>query len=302
MLRTERIPVTLYTSEDANAPRLTHAAGSLKTLLKACLVTGYGAKPAAGWEAAFEENNKIALRCADPKSPQGLIRIDNTAAGYADVQVYTAMSGLDAGEAVFAQPQRLYVSDTSYKTRKWWLIACARGFAFFGEGRNGGCRYLYFGDFPTLAAGDNGNMVCIASAGSSGFGQNIYPAGFPSQSSGLNSTLALLKSYDGLTRGATAILHSAAAAAYNSSNYFADYPSPVSGGFSAFPVFIMENSNSRRATRGLLPGVSAIAERMAAVPVGTEFALDGGRYICLDFGDNLYRDTAVLIAADFWEI
>ena len=37
MLRTERIPVTLYTSEDANAPRLTHAADSLKTVLKAYL-------------------------------------------------------------------------------------------------------------------------------------------------------------------------------------------------------------------------------------------------------------------------
>lgn len=301
MLRTERVPVTLYTSEDTAAPRLTHAAGSLKTLLKACLVTGYGAKPAAGWQAAFEENNKIALRCADPKSPQGYIRIDNTAAGYADVQVYTAMGGLDAGEAVFAQPQRLFVSETSSKTRKWWLIACPRGFAFFGEGRNGGCRYLYFGDFPTLAAGDNGNMLCFGAFGGN-FSAHIIPAGFNSYSNGSAYLPALLKSYDGLTRGATSILHSAAAALYNSSNYFADYPSPVSGGFSAFPVFIMENSNNRRVPRGLLPGVSAIAERMAAVPVGTEFALDGGRYICLDFGDNSYRDTAVLIAADFWDI
>ena len=301
MLRTERIPVTLYTSEDANAPRLTHAAGSLKTVLKACLVTGYGSKPAAGWQAAFEENNKIALRSADPKSPQSLIRIDNTAAGYTDVQVYTAMSGLDAGEAVFAQPQRLHVSDPSYKTRKWWLVACPRGFAFFGEGRYGGCRYLYFGDFPTLAAGDNGNMVCFGAFGG-GFTNHIVPAGFNTSGRGSAYLPALLKSYDGLTRGATAILHSAAAALYNSSNYFADYPSPVSGGFSAFPVFIMENSNNRRVPRGLLPGVSAIAERMAAVPIGTEFALDGGRYICLDFGDSSYRDTAVLIAADFWDI
>lgn len=303
MLRTTRTPVTLYTSEDPGAPKLAHAAGSLKTVLKACLVTGYGSKPAAGWEAVFEENNKIALRCTDAKSPQGYIRIDSGTAGYADIQTYTAMSGIDAGEAVFAEPQRMHVSEAYFSPRKWWLVACASGFVFFGEGRYGGCRYLYFGSFPTLAAGDNGNMVCFASANNNGsFDQNIIPAGFDAAGSSAVFIPALLKSYDGLTRGAGCTLHSAAFVAYSNSNYFANYPSPVSGGFSAFPVFIMENSNSRRAPRGLLPGVSAIAERMAAVPLGTEFTLDGGRYICLDFGDNSYRNTAVLIAADFWEI
>lgn len=40
---------TVYKSSDASAPQMTSAAGSLLTVLDACLVNGYGAKPAAGW-------------------------------------------------------------------------------------------------------------------------------------------------------------------------------------------------------------------------------------------------------------
>jgi len=41
--------VTVYKSTDASAPQMTSAAGSLLTVLDACLVNGYGAKAAAGW-------------------------------------------------------------------------------------------------------------------------------------------------------------------------------------------------------------------------------------------------------------
>ncbi len=41
--------VTLYSWLDASAPTLSGTAGSLTTLLNSVLVTGYGAKPAAGW-------------------------------------------------------------------------------------------------------------------------------------------------------------------------------------------------------------------------------------------------------------
>ncbi|MGF6148966.1 Uncharacterised protein [Kingella potus] len=302
MLRTERVPVTLYTSEDPSAPKLANAAGAFKTILKACLLTGYGAKAAAGWEAAFEGNNKIALRPADPKSPRGLIRIDNGTAGIAYIQAYTAMSGIDSGEAVFNQTQNLHLTDYSYQTRKWWLIACPRGFAFFAEGRGGGCRYLYFGDFPTLSAGDNGNMVCIGSFGQS-YGQNIVPRGFYSRGGSAYTFAALLKSYDGLRKGAGANLQTAAFSLYSANETPQEYPSPVSGGFSAFPVYIMEYANSLTMPRGLLPGISAVAERMSAVPVGTRFdQLAGENFICMDFGDGNQRDTAVLVNTSYWEI
>ena len=42
------MPWTVYRSDDAGAPNLTGAAGSLIAILDAVLVNGYGAKPAAG--------------------------------------------------------------------------------------------------------------------------------------------------------------------------------------------------------------------------------------------------------------
>lgn len=57
-----KYPVKYYSWQDANAPQLTDADGVIKTILKACLVTGYGSKAGAGWTALFEDAYRIVLR------------------------------------------------------------------------------------------------------------------------------------------------------------------------------------------------------------------------------------------------
>ena len=47
------MPVTLYRSTDDDAPALTKS--NLSLILKACLVTGYGSKPGAGWTMPYED-------------------------------------------------------------------------------------------------------------------------------------------------------------------------------------------------------------------------------------------------------
>ena len=54
--------VTVYRFDDAGAPTLSAAAGALISVLDACLVNGYGAKPAAGWTKAFSGTNQAAYR------------------------------------------------------------------------------------------------------------------------------------------------------------------------------------------------------------------------------------------------
>ena len=58
-------PVTLYQSTDTDAPQLANAQGSLKTLLKACLITGYG------------ESSRWAGRCRLRKTTR--VCVQNTA-------------------------------------------------------------------------------------------------------------------------------------------------------------------------------------------------------------------------------
>lgn len=57
-----KYPVKYYSWQDTQAPQLTDADGVIKTILKACLVTGYGAKAGAGWTALFEDAYRIVLR------------------------------------------------------------------------------------------------------------------------------------------------------------------------------------------------------------------------------------------------
>ena len=57
-----RYPVKYYSWQDTQAPQLSDADGVIKTILKACLVTGYGSKQGAGWTALFEDAYRIVLR------------------------------------------------------------------------------------------------------------------------------------------------------------------------------------------------------------------------------------------------
>ncbi len=55
-------PVKYYSHADVDAPQLANADGVIKTILKACLVTGYGDQQGAGWESLFEDDYRIVLR------------------------------------------------------------------------------------------------------------------------------------------------------------------------------------------------------------------------------------------------
>lgn len=56
-----KVPVTVYRSTDAGAPQLKAEAGSLKTLLKTCLVSGYGGKQGLGWQMHNESGNRAVF-------------------------------------------------------------------------------------------------------------------------------------------------------------------------------------------------------------------------------------------------
>ena len=57
-----KYPVKYYSWQDTQAPQLSNADGVIKTILKACLVTGYGSKAGAGWTSLFEDAYRIVLR------------------------------------------------------------------------------------------------------------------------------------------------------------------------------------------------------------------------------------------------
>ncbi|WP_107878514.1 hypothetical protein [Neisseria animaloris] len=316
MFKTERVPVTLYQSTDAGAPQLTATAGSLKTILKACLVTGYGDKQPLGWESAHEDSTYIAFRSKHNKASKCWISVDNQYPRAAMVVGYHEMTAKNTGEKKFgiSDGQNYFSFLTNNKdTAPWLLVGCERGFCLVvsvGQTENTGSSLLYFGDFSSLAPGDTRNCILIQSATNDKYVQsNDSGIGYLM----LDSTssyhthvgrMALAASYDQLTSNVPCC----GSGAMNKLRGV-PYPDPISGGFSAFEIFVLEHlvfrDNRYYGLRGKLPGLLGIRENLASVQEQSFFDnLDdsGDRFV--KFNTSRYRvgEDCFLVNCTAWEI
>lgn len=177
---------TVYHRDQAGAPTYSFNTGTsnaahfnaLKAILKACLVSGYGSKPAAGWALIAEGANHLVLRSGTLKGYVCLTWLTGTA--YITVylaETYTGVvndvmtgDGLKTGVAAGGTlPHRLYIGLLAYASDKtsWYLIADAATFMFQGSGYNSagvaeysaslsrGAQPLYVGD------DSGGNFIAV---------------------------------------------------------------------------------------------------------------------------------------------
>ena len=160
------MPVTLYLSSDDQAPVITNA--NLSVILKACLVTGYGAKHGAGWTLPYEDTASNT-RVYAPKhagEQDSYLRIKDTGGGKAEVRAYREMSSIDSGEKILdlGLPYKYAVSNP---TGRWAVIASERSAIIWVEsgynsaGRNG--QMLFYGD--TGSAHDGSRCLLLAHSG-----------------------------------------------------------------------------------------------------------------------------------------
>ena len=160
------MPVTLYLSSDDQAPALTNA--NLSVILKACLVTGYGAKHGAGWTLPYEDaaNNTRVFAPQHAGELDSYLRIKDSGNGRAEAHGYREMTGVDAGEKILnlGLPYKYAVSNP---TGRWVVVASARSVMAWVEGgydsarRNG--QMLFYGD--TGSAHDGSRCLLLAHSG-----------------------------------------------------------------------------------------------------------------------------------------
>lgn len=160
------MPITVYKSTDPSAPTLDGTAGSLIALLDACLINGYGAKPAAGWTKEYSDTNKAAYRTPASTNQFYLQVLDNevTNTRYATVDGYESMTDVDTGTNKFGAPTNyVHKSITSDATTRPWSLY-TNGLIFHMFVDNGGADRtgFTFGDCTPLIAGDNWNTVISA--------------------------------------------------------------------------------------------------------------------------------------------
>ena len=272
MSNTERVPVKVYRWDDTGAPQVLPAEGDIKTILKTCLVTGYGEnenrKEPLGWEMPFENGNAACFRSVHEKSTKWALGVYGTVQyGGCEVIGLKDPTSVKTGakEAVFARNGNLQkFMYASYRRNakeplKWVVVGNARAFCLIVINANFSsmCGSLYFGDFPSFAPADDGNCAISMTTSTS----NALDAG------GNFQQCFLMEGHSGNILG-LAELPNRMAGNYSPINY----PNPITGGFSAENILMFEkNDQNKYMLRGQLPGLKFTVEVMPSptvVPYG----------------------------------
>lgn len=247
--------------DDDGAPQLGYQlAGSLKTVLKAALVTGYSDKPGLGWEVLFEdeETDRIALRSSDPSSTQSVLYIDDSAdRNYtAIVRAYESMSDIDNGVGQFdysnAQRRNLFIrsSATANENARWLIVGHASTFVLVvQQNSERNASYIVFGDAPSFLPGDQYNAIFISNFENTDRSSVYYYSScWPVHPQGAPFSIS---------RAANQVDKNINIEKTNLNHRDGDYPDPISGGWCCEPILLVEKINNKSGYRCQVPGVYA---------------------------------------------
>ena len=309
MFNTTRTPVTVFKSTDPGAPVLASAEGALKTVLKACLVTGYGTKTALGWEALSESDFEITFRSRHVKATKCCLVINNkTKQRVAQVRAFLTHADAVSNNNGNTSSTYNFAYNRSGMIQKWWLIGNDRAFVFLVNTSNSaGTRFIYFGDFASASPADNFNNIFLCSYdGNVGTSDNMSTgSSSPLYGSSGAYYSYFSKSYDGLvawpSAGTNAIGKELARPARGI------YPNVISGGLAASEIYLLEQTGSGGGIRGILGGIFFGFDRMGGIPDGTElYNVDSSDDVWIKFemddSSSPQHDFSCLINATAWDM
>jgi hypothetical protein len=163
--------VKVFSSDDAGAPVLTGAAGSLITLLDKCLVDGYVGKPSLGW-SKLEDSTSTLAAYRHSSGSRRYLRVDNSSSYNTDrgtvlVRGFESMTGIAVGDGLFPVNEQVSGGLT------WWTsidLTTARPWILIGDGKffylqikhgygGAGKALMCFGEYISYKAGDVYNQI-----------------------------------------------------------------------------------------------------------------------------------------------
>lgn len=124
-------PVLRFSSTNAGAPQInynTRTAGDIKAVLKACLVTGYGAKASAGWTATNEVGNVIEF--VSPSAAMSDYRIGIDDASAANTTWYYQYKNARINPTNNTPAKDIKSINKTHSSNGWDLMASQRGLIF----------------------------------------------------------------------------------------------------------------------------------------------------------------------------
>lgn len=167
---------TIYRSTDGSAPTLNGTVDSLRQLLKACLVDGYGAQADVGWTEAFTGTDKAAFQAGSGVQHYFRVQDDGAGTGGAKealIRGFETMSDVDTGTGPFPTAAQSALTSNSLIARKsttadatarpWIIVADERTcYGFIKTGDNAAVYMAFaFGEFYSLLSSDNYRSLVI---------------------------------------------------------------------------------------------------------------------------------------------
>lgn len=158
-------PVLRFDSTDANAPQINQSArtaGDVKTVFKACLVTGYGSKQGAGWTLQNE-----TATAAEFVSPRGLLSdyrfgIDDSSA--TSTTFYYTYQNTRVNPSYNSTTKSLGYTDKNNTKNTWHMLITQQGFLWIEKFVQVGtklemCRVMYWGRCKSALLEDFGKNI-----------------------------------------------------------------------------------------------------------------------------------------------
>lgn len=167
-------PVLRFKSTDAGAPQINYnarTAGDVKAVLKACLVTGYGATASAGWTAANEVDNPdeflISFVSPDASMSDYSFRISDTPSA---TYYYYAYQGLNVVPNYNAATKSFNYVDKTHTSNGWQMLVTERGIVFIELIQHSvvnklSARITHWGAVKSAIASVTGRNICFFNIG-----------------------------------------------------------------------------------------------------------------------------------------
>ena len=196
-------PVLQYKSTDAGAPQINYnarVAGDVKAVLKACLVTGYGATASAGWAIINEVAHVAEFVSPSATMSDYRLGIDDTSTS--STTWYYQYQNVRTDPS-YNTPKKSFTSaNKTHADNGWQLIATARGFIFVELIQQStvnklSARLTYFGQVKSALVDNNGPNMMFFNIGHNGAIANpqaLYDSTYPSLKLASYSSTRLLSS------------------------------------------------------------------------------------------------------------
>ena len=227
----------------------------------------------AGWTKLFAGTNKAAYKSGSPAASGCVVRIDDTGTTTARMRAYESMTDVDTGvgptpaDVQFSGGLYLFKSDSANaNSRKWIVVATDKAVllltAYYSSYAND-YTPAFFGDFPSLKAGDAYNFLVCGETSNS-------PAQYVGNSTmtgqdGSNG-LFIVRSYTQAGGSVPATLRKPGLLSSSGAGSAAPGPNPINGGIEIIPTLVYEGQGTTAPRRGVLPGLYGIPHSL-----GTSF-------------------------------